>query len=295
DADTYKMLSRGDTVGVFQLESSGMRRFITELKPTCFDDVIAAGSLFRPGPLDAVQDGKTMVQHYVDRKHGKEPVEYDHPLLEPVLRDTYGVIVYQEQVMRAAQALAGYSLEQADILRAAMGKKNHAVMEKERQRFIEGAKKNGVNAVLANSIFEKIETFASYGFNRSHAAAYALTTYTTAYLKAHFPREFMAALMSLDMDDADKTYKNIAALREMGIRILPPDVNRSLVKFTVADDAIRFGLGGLRGVGVKTAKAIIAVREANGRFESMADFCMRVGTQLISRRVLDALIKCGAF
>src|SRR5271157_3797738 len=153
DADTYKMLSRGDTVGVFQLESSGMRRFITELKPTYFDDVIAAGSLFRPGPLDAIQDGKSMVQHYVDRKHGKEPVEYDHPLLEPVLRDTYGVIVYQEQVMRAAQALAGYSLEQADILRAAMGKKNRAVMEKERVRFIDGAKKNGVNAALATSIF----------------------------------------------------------------------------------------------------------------------------------------------
>jgi len=295
DADTYKMLSRGDTVGVFQLESSGMRRFITELKPTCFDDVIAAGSLFRPGPLDAIQDGKTMVQHYVDRKHGKEPVEYDHPLLEPVLRDTYGVIVYQEQVMRAAQALAGYSLEQADILRAAMGKKNHAVMEKERERFIEGAKKNGVNAVLANSIFEKIETFASYGFNRSHAAAYALTTYTTAYLKAHYPHEFMAALMSLDMDDVDKTYKNIAALRDMKIAILPPDVNQSRVKFTVAGGAIRFGLAAIRGVGSKPAEAIIAEREANGPFESMADFCMRVGTQLISRRVLDALIKCGAF
>src|SRR5208282_3624406 len=277
DADTYKMLSRGDTVGVFQLESSGMRRFITELKPSCFDDVIAAGSLFRPGPLDAIQDGKTMVQHYVDRKHGKEPVEYDHPLLEPVLRDTYGVIVYQEQVMRAAQALAGYSLEQADILRAAMGKKNKAVMEKERVRFIDGAKSNGVNAALATSIFEKIETFASYGFNRSHAAAYALTTYTTGYLKAHYPHEF------------------IAALREMKIAILPPDVNQSRVKFTVTDGAIRFGLAAIRGVGAKPGEAVVAEREANGPFESMADFCMRVGTQLISRRVLDALIKCGAF
>ncbi len=295
DADTYKMLSRGDTVGVFQMEGSGMRRFITELKPTCFDDVIAAGSLFRPGPLDAIQDGKTMVQHYVDRKHGKEPVEYDHPLLEPVLADTYGVIVYQEQVMRAAQALAGYSLEQADILRAAMGKKNKAVMEKERVRFIDGAKKNGVNAALATSIFEKIETFASYGFNRSHAAAYALTTYTTGYLKAHYPHEFMAALMSLDMDDVDKTYKNIAALRDMKIAVLPPDVNQSRVKFAVTDGAIRFGLAAIRGVGSKPAEAIIAEREANGPFESMADFCLRVGTQLISRRVLDALIKCGAF
>src|ERR1700719_4313613 len=285
DPDSYKLLSRGDTVGVFQLESSGMRRFITELKPTCFDDVIAAGSLFRPGPLDAIQDGKTMVQHYVDRKHGKEPVEYDHPLLEPVLRDTYGVIVYQEQVMRAAQALAGYSLEQADILRAAMGKKNKAVMEKERVRFIDGAKKNGVNSALATSIFEKIETFASYGFNSSHAAADALTTYTTGYLKAHYPHQFMAALMSLDMDDVDKTYKNIAALRDMKIAILPPDVNQSRVKFSVSGEAIRFGLGAIRGVGTKSAEAMIAVRLSGGPFKSMADFCMRVGTQLISRRV----------
>src|ERR1700719_3484961 len=202
DPESFRLLARGDTVGVFQMEGSGMRRFLTELKPNSFEDVIAAISLFRPGTLDA-----GMVEPFVHRKHNREPVEYDHPLLEPVLRDTYGVIVYQEQVMRAAQALAGYSLEQADILRAAMGKKNHAVMEKERVRFIEGAKQNGVNGALAKSIFEKIETFASYGFNRSHAAAYALTTYTTAYLKAHFPFEFMAALMSLDMDDVGKPYK----------------------------------------------------------------------------------------
>ncbi len=295
DAETYRMLSRGDTTGVFQMEGSGMRRFISDLKPTCFDDIIAAGSLFRPGPLDAIEDGKTMVQHYVDRKHGREPVEYDHPLLEPVLKDTYGVIVYQEQVMRAAQALAGYTLEQADILRAAMGKKNKKVMEKERERFIEGAIRNGVPAALAQSIFEKIETFASYGFNRSHAAAYALTTYTTAYLKAHHPFEFMAALMSLDMDDADKTYKNIAALREMGIAILPPDVNSSGVKFTVAGNAIRYGLGAIRGVGTKTAEAIIGEREARGRFADLLEFCLRCGTQLLNRRVLEALIKCGAF
>src|SRR5258708_24297175 len=191
-----------------------MGRFMTELKRHCFDDVIAAGSLSRPGRRDAIEDGKTMVQHYVDRKHGKEPVEYDDPLLEPVLADTYGVIVYQEQVMRAAQALAGYSLEQADILRAAMGKKNRAVMEKERVRFIDGAKNNGVNGALANSIFEKIETFASYGFNLSHAAAYALTSYTTAYLKAHYPHQFMAALMALDMDVVDKTYKKNASVRD---------------------------------------------------------------------------------
>ena len=235
-----------------------MRRFLTDLKPSSFEDVIAAISLFRPGTLDA-----GMVDPFIHRKHGKEPVEYDHPLLEPVLRDTYGVIIYQEQVMRAAQALAGYTLEEADILRAAMGKKNKAVMEKERERFIQGAVNNGVNKDAGRSIFEKIETFASYGFNRSHAAAYALTTYTTAYLKAHYPHEFMAALMSLDMDDADKTYKNIAALREMRIRLLPPDVNQSRVKFTVSRrrDPLRAGRDS-RSRAAKTAEAIIAVREA---------------------------------
>jgi DNA polymerase-3 subunit alpha len=289
DPESYKLLARGDTVGVFQMEGSGMRRFLTELKPSCFEDVIAAISLFRPGTLDA-----GMVEPFIHRKHGKEPVEYDHPLLEPVLRDTYGVIIYQEQVMRAAQALSGYTLEEADILRAAMGKKQIAIMQKERERFIAGAMKNGVEKTLAESIFEKIATFASYGFNRSHAAAYALTSYTTAYLKAHFPHEFMAALMSLDMDDTDKTYKNIAAVREMRIPVLPPDINRSRVKFTVTDSAIRFGLGAIRGVGVKSAEEIIAVRQSGGEFKSLADFCTRVGTQLVNRRVLEALIKCGA-
>lgn len=197
--------------------------------------------------------------------------------------------------MRAAQALAGYTLEEADILRAAMGKKQLAVMERERERFVGGAVKNGVAKALAEAIFEKIQTFASYGFNRSHAAAYALTTYTTAYLKAHHPREFMAALMSLDMDDAAKTYKNIAALREMRIAILPPDVNHSRVKFTVSDAAIRFGLGAIRGVGAKTAEEIIAVRERSGEFTSVPDFCARVGTQIVNRRVLEALVKAGAF
>jgi DNA polymerase-3 subunit alpha len=290
DPDSYKLLARGDTVGVFQMEGSGMRRFLTELKPSCFEDVIAAISLFRPGTLDA-----GMVEPFIHRKHGKEPVEYDHPLLESVLRDTYGVIIYQEQVMRAAQALSGYTLEEADILRAAMGKKQIAVMEKEREHFIAGAVKNGVNQGLAESIFEKIATFASYGFNRSHAAAYALTSYTTAYLKAHFPREFMAALMSLDMDDAGKTYKNIAALREMRIPVLPPGVNQSRVKFTVAGEAIRFGLGAIRGVGAKSAEEIISVREKDGDFKGLADFCLRVGSQLLNRRVLEALIKCGTF
>jgi len=290
DTASYELLSRGDTVGVFQMEGSGMRRFLTDLKPSNFEDVIAALSLFRPGTLDS-----GMVDPFIRRKQGREPVEYDHPLLEPVLRDTYGVILYQEQVMGVAQALAGYTLEQADILRVAMGKKQKDVMERERTRFVDGAVRNGVGAELAGSIFEKIETFASYGFNRSHAAAYALTTYTTAFLKAHYPREFMAGLMSLEMDDVDKTYKNIAALREMGIRLQPPDVNQSGVKFTVVGEAIRFGLGAIRGVGTKTAQAIIAAREAGGRFEHLPDCTLRTGTQNVNRRVLEALIKCGGF
>ncbi len=181
------------------------------------------------------------------------------------MKDTYGVIVYQEHVMRAAQALAGYSLQQADILRAAMGKKNKAAMEKEREGFIKGAVKTGLSKDLASTIFSKIETFAAYGFPRAHGAAYALTSYRTAYLRAHYPREFMAALLTLDMDDQSKTYKNIAALREMKIGVLPPDVNQSGVKFTVAGEAIRFGLAGIRGVGVKTSEAIIANREEKER------------------------------
>jgi len=197
--------------------------------------------------------------------------------------------------MRVAQALSGYTLEQADILRAAMGKKNKVVMEKERERFMQGAIDNGVDQQTAQTIFEQIETFASYGFNRSHAAAYSLTTYITAYLKAHFPYEFMAALTSLDMDDVDKTYKNIAALRDMGIRLLPPDVNESRIKFTIAADAIRFGLCAIRGVGAKTAEAIIAARESGGPFTSLTDLCMRADPQQINRKVLEALVKCGAF
>ena len=268
-----------------------MRRFLTELKPSCFEDVIAAISLFRPGTLDA-----GMVEPFIHRKHGKEPVEYDHPLLEPVLRDTYGVIIYQEQVMRAAQALSGYTLEQADILRAAMGKKtDRRDGEGARALHLRARSKTASTRTWPSPFSSRSQTFASYGFNRSHAAAYALTTYTTAYLKAHFPHEFMAALMSLDMDDADKTYKNIAALREMRIAILPPDVNQSRVKFTVSGEAIRFGLwrDSRRRREDRARRLSRCARAA--AFKSLPDFCMRVGAQLINRRVLEALVKCGAF
>ena len=294
DPPTYKLIARGDTVGVFQMESGGMRKLLTQLRPTSFEDVIAVLALFRPGPLDS-----GMVEQFTKRKHGKEPIRYLHPALEPILRDTYGVIVYQEQVMQIAQALAGYSLGDADNLRRAMGKKKKAEMERERERFISGALARKVSEKLAGEIFDQMETFAAYGFNKSHSAAYALVSYQTAYLKAHFAEEFMAGLMTLEMDDTDKTYKNIAECRERGISILPPDVNESREDFTVgqlqADGrrAIRFGLGAVRGVGSKAIEAILAAR-ADGPFTSLADVCRRVPNQQVNKRVIESLIKCGA-
>jgi DNA polymerase-3 subunit alpha len=301
DRATYKLIAKGDTVGVFQLESGGMRKLLTALRPTTFEDVIAVLALFRPGPLDAkLEDGTTMVDRFIRRKHGKEKIAYLHPVLEPVLRDTYGVIVYQEQVMQIAQALAGYSLGDADNLRRAMGKKKKDEMQREKERFIEGAIARRVPEKLASEIFQQMETFAAYGFNKSHSAAYALVSYQTAYLKAHFPEEFMAGLLTLEMSDTDKTYKNIAECREHGIPILPPDVNESREDFTVvaaADGAarpIRFGLCAVRGVGAKAVEAIIAAR-ADGAFASLADFCKRALGPQVNKRVAESLIKCGAF
>ena len=294
DLHTYKLIAKGDTVGVFQMESGGMRKLLTQLRPTSFEDVIAVLALFRPGPLDS-----GMVEQFTKRKHGKEPIRYLHPALEPILRDTYGVIVYQEQVMQIAQALAGYSLGDADNLRRAMGKKKKAEMERERERFVSGASARKVSEKLAGEIFDQMETFAAYGFNKSHSAAYALVSYQTAYLKAHYPEEFMAGLMTLEMDDTDKTYKNIAECRERGINILPPDVNESREDFTVgqaqADSRrpIRFGLGAVRGVGSKAIEAIITAR-AEEPFESLATFCRRVQSQQVNKRVVESLIKCGA-
>jgi DNA polymerase-3 subunit alpha len=294
DRPTFKLVARGDTVGVFQMESGGMRKLLTQLRPTTFEDIIAVLALFRPGPLDS-----GMVEQFTKRKHGKEPIKYLHPALEPFLRETYGVIVYQEQVMQIAQALAGYSLGDADSLRRAMGKKKVAEMERERQRFVTGAVARKVSEKLAGEIFDQMETFAAYGFNKSHSAAYALVSYQTAYLKAHFPEEFMAGLMTLEMSDIDKTYKNIAECRERGIPILPPDVTESREDFTVGQPQadgrrpIRFGLGAVRGVGSKAIEAIIAARE-QGPFTSLADFCQRVQGQQVNKRVIESLIKCGA-
>src|SRR5688572_17267680 len=244
DAPTYAILQEADTVGVFQAESGGMRRMLAQLKPSCFADVVAALALYRPGPLDS-----GMVDEFIKRKHGKEPIRYLHPALEPILRDTYGVIVYQEQVMQIAQTLAGYTLGDADNLRRAMGKKKAEEMAKERERFLRGAAEQGTaDARLAAEIFDQMETFAAYGFNKSHSAAYAVITYQTAYLKAHYRTAFMAGLLSLEAGDADTTFKNIAVCREHGIAILPPDVNESRKDFTVVGDAIRFGLVAVKGV-----------------------------------------------
>jgi DNA polymerase-3 subunit alpha len=295
DRATYRLMAKGDTVGVFQMESGGMRKVLTQLRPSTFEDVIAVLALFRPGPLDS-----GMVDQFIKRKHGKEPIKYLHPALEPILRETYGVIVYQEQVMQIAQALAGYSLGDADNLRRAMGKKKKAEMEREKERFIAGATRRSLPEKLAREIFDQMETFAAYGFNKSHSAAYAVVTYQTAYLKAHYPEEFMAGLMTLEMSDTDKTYKNIAECRERGMTILPPDVNESREDFTVgqplADGTrpIRFGLGAVRGVGSKAIEAIIAAR-AEGPFTALADFSKRVQSQLVNKRVIESLIKCGAF
>jgi DNA polymerase III subunit alpha len=288
DKKTYELLGRGDTVGIFQMESGGMRKLLTDLRPTVFEDIIAVNALYRPGPLDS-----GMVDQFIKRKRGKEPIRYLHPALEPILRQTYGVIVYQEQVMQTARALAGFTLGDADNLRRAMGKKKAEEMARERVRFLEGASKQGLEAGLAGEIFDQMETFAAYGFNKSHAAAYALVSFQTAYLKAHYPHEFMAALLTMEMDDTDKTYKNIADCRERGIRILPPDVNQSREDFTVADDTIRFGLGAVRGVGGKAIEAVLAVRDQP--FGSFADFCRRVRGPAVNKRVVEALIQCGAF
>lgn len=288
DRKTYQMLTRGDTVGVFQMEGSGIRKLITQLKPSCFEDIVAVIALFRPGPLDS-----GAAEQFIKRKHGKELISYPHPLLEPVLKETYGVTIYQEQVMQIAQVLAGYSLEDADNLRRAMGKKKKEVMQEERAKFLKGAAKNKLPDKLAGEIFDAMETFAAYGFNKSHAAAYAFISFQTAYLKAHYPQEFMAALMTLEMGDINKTYKNIAECRLQNISVLPPDVNESEEDFTVSGESIRFGLGAVKGVGSKAIEAIQIARQ-EGSFSDLYDFSTRVHGTQVNKRVMESLTKCGA-
>ncbi|NZA28052.1 DNA polymerase III subunit alpha [Luteimonas sp. SJ-92] len=290
DKATYELFARGDTVAVFQFESRGMRELLKRAKPDTFEDIIALAALFRPGPL-----GSGMDREWVDRKHGNTEVSYPHPALEPVLKPTYGVIVYQEQVMQIAQVLAGYSLGGADLLRRAMGKKKAEEMARERAKFEAGAAANGVDARTATQIFDLMEKFAEYGFNKSHSAAYALVAYQTAWLKVHHPAEFMAAVLSSDMDNTDKVVGFLEEARARGLTVLPPDVNASGYMFEAIDAAtIRYGLGAVKGVGRGACEAIAAERAAAGPFADLLDFCRRVGTARFNRRTLEALIQSGA-
>ncbi len=292
DKPTYELMKRGDTTAVFQLESRGMKDLNRRLKPDCFEDIVALVALFRPGPLEA-----GMVDDFIARKHADTggPIDYLHPDLKPVLAPTYGVIVYQEQVMQIAQVLAGYTLGGADMLRRAMGKKKAEEMAQQRTIFVEGAKARGVNPDQAGFIFDLMEKFAGYGFNKSHSAAYALLSYQTAYLKVHYTEAFMSAVLSSDMDKTDKVVALIEETRRIGLKVESPDVNFSSYMFTVSGKrTIRYGLGAIKGVGQGVVDALVADREANGPFKSLADLCHRSDANRLNKRVLEALIRSGA-
>jgi len=290
DRATYEMLSRGETAGVFQLESSGMRSILRDLKPEVFEDIVAINALYRPGPL-----GSGMVDDFIKNKHGLKKAKYLHPKLEPILKDTYGVILYQEQVMRIASDLAGFTLGEADLLRRAMGKKKPEIISGLRSQFVEGAVKNGIDEVISGQIFDLMEYFAGYGFNKSHSAAYAMVSYQTAYLKVNYPLQYMAALLTSVKDNTDKVSAYIEECRRLGIEVLPPDVNESRESFSVAGNKIRFGLAAVKNVGLGAVNSIIRARKKDGPFSGYADFCRRLDTKVVNRRVLESLIKCGAF
>ena len=290
DKDTFVLLQAANTTAVFQLESRGMKDLITRLKPDSFEDIVALVALFRPGPL---QSG--MVDDFINRKHGRAQVDYFHPDLEQVLAPTYGVILYQEQVMQIAQVLANYTLGGADMLRRAMGKKKAEVMAEQRDLFMQGAVARGVDADLATRIFDLMEKFAGYGFNKSHSAAYALLSYQTAWLKAHYPAEFMAAVLSADMDNTDKVVGLIEDCKEQKVEVLPPNINQSIYQFSVPNtESVLYGLGALKGVGEAAIEGIIEERENNGEFVDLYDFCRRCDMRKVNRRVMEALIKAGA-
>jgi DNA polymerase-3 subunit alpha len=290
DPDTFKLLQAANTTAVFQLESRGMKDLITRLQPDTFEDIVALVALFRPGPL---QSG--MVDDFINRKHGRMKVEYPHPDLEPILKPTYGVILYQEQVMQIAQVLAGYTLGGADMLRRAMGKKKPEEMAKQREIFMKGATERGVDADNATYIFDLMEKFAGYGFNKSHSAAYALLSYHTAWLKHHYPAEFMAAVLSSDMDNTDKVVGLIEDCHKQDLEVRPPDINASIYQFSVHDPkTVIYGLGAIKGVGGAALDGIIEERSASGPFVDLYDFCRRNDTRKVNRRVMEALIKAGA-
>ena len=287
DARTYQLLSEARTFGVFQLESAGMRDALKRLRPQRVEDIIAMVALYRPGPMD-------LIDEFVDRKHGRSPIAYEHPLMERHLQETYGIMVYQEQVMRLAAELAGLSLGEADTLRKAMGKKDRELMAQQREKFIAGCKANKIETRKAERIWDLIEKFAGYGFNKSHAACYGLVAYQTAHLKANYPTEFMAALLTSEMEKTDKIVQYVEEARAMGLRVEAPDINVSRAQFTVAGEAIHFGLAAIKNVGATAIESIVRTREADGRFVSLDDFCARVDLRLVNRRVVECLIKAGA-
>lgn len=290
DKKTFALLQQCATTAVFQLESRGMKDLVRRLKPDQFEEITALVALFRPGPL---QSG--MVEDFIDRKHGRAAVHYPHPDLEPILRQTYGVILYQEQVMQIAQVLAGYSLGGADILRRAMGKKKPEEMAKQRQVFVQGALKRGINEEVSTHIFDLMEKFAGYGFNKSHSAAYALLSYQTAWLKAHYPAEFMAAVLSSDMQHTDKVVTFITECREMGLEVLPPDIQYGQYHFTVnSEGKIVYGLGAIKGAGEAAVHHMVEEREKNGHFSDLFSFCERVDMHKVTRRIVEPLIRSGA-
>ena len=287
DPETYQLLMKGETDGVFQLESSGMKDLLVNFKPDHIEDIIALIAAYRPGPMK-------MIPEFISRKHGKTQITYELPQLESILKETYGIILYQEQVMQIANVIGGYTMAQADTLRKVMGKKQVAAMEKEKPRFLEGAKKQNIKENKAKIIWDQMETFAEYGFNKSHSAAYSIITYQTAYLKTHYPVAFMAALLTSEKDNRDKIIKHMSNCKEMGINILPPDINESQKDFSISGEYIRFGLAAVKNVGEAAIESVIAMRrEAN--FTSFMDFLSRVDLRKVNRRVIESLVKCGSF
>jgi DNA polymerase-3 subunit alpha len=289
DAPTYALMTRGETQGVFQLESGGMRELLTRLKPDTFEDVIAVLALYRPGPL-----GSGMVDMFVRRKHGEEPVQYPHEATKPVLEPTYGVIVYQEQVMQISNLVGGFSMSEADNLRKAMGKKKPEVMAKFKDQFVAGAKGLAYGEKFARDLFETMEYFAGYGFNKSHSTAYALVTYQTAWMKAHYPVEFTAANLTVESGNSDKIKEFVDEARRNGMPILPPSVNHSQRYFGVEDKAIRYGLGAIEGVGARVADAIAAECKRAGKFGSLEDLCERLEANVLNKTALEAMVQAGA-
>ncbi|PYM90795.1 MAG: DNA polymerase III subunit alpha [Candidatus Rokuibacteriota bacterium] len=288
DAKTYELLSEARTFGVFQLESGGMRDALRGLKPERLEDLIAMVSLYRPGPMELIPD-------FIQRKHGRSRITFEHPAMEKFTQETYGIMVYQEQIMQIASDMAGFAMGEADILRRAMGKKDRELMAKQREKFVIGCRERGTAAAKAERVWELMEKFAGYGFNKSHAAAYGLVAYQTAYFKANYPVEFMAALLTSEMGDTDKIVKYIEECRAMEIRVEPPDVNVSAVQFTVAGDTIRFGLAAIKNVGEAAMQSILTSRREQGAFRTLEDFCARVDLRLVNRRVVESLVKAGAF